>query len=101
MAIKTTRRRDGLHRFIVRARFDLDVNDLIDRVTDQITMDSRERPTSRAGALKIARAHCAEHGDSRILYWEHHNDWSQLRAPVTDTVRRLFPELADEITDPR
>lgn len=99
MAAKATLRRNGRHMFTVRARFDIDVNELINRITEQISMFGDDMPTSRAAALDLARRHCTQFGSSREPWGEDDEDWPANRAVVCDCIRQIFPELAREITE--
>ncbi len=99
MAAKATLRRNGRHMFTVRARFDIDVNELINRITEQISMFGDDMPTSRAAALDLARRHCTQFGRSREPWGEDDEDWPANRAVVCDCIRQIFPELAREITE--
>ncbi|MEV6432608.1 hypothetical protein [Nocardia sp. NPDC051463] len=98
MSAKPTLRRSGTRMFTIRARFDFDVNELIDRIAHRTIDYDDDLPGSRDAALKLARDHCAEYGNSKEVWGEDFADeWDGHRASVADRVRLVFPELSGEI----
>jgi hypothetical protein len=97
MAAKATLRRNGRHMFTIRAQYDLDINELIDRITARIFDYGDNLPQSQAAALKMARDHCAEYGNSQEKWSDDCDDWDEYRADVADRMRLIFPQLAGEI----
>ncbi|MFC9432746.1 hypothetical protein [Nocardia sp. NPDC057030] len=84
----------------VRVEYDLDINEIIDRITHVVLSYGEGLPTSRTGALKIARQHCRENGLTKERWGEEHDqdDWAMYRADVAERMRLLFPRLSDEIS---
>lgn len=98
MSIKPTLRRNGRHMFTVRAQYDLDINELIDRITARMFDYGEDLPRTQSAALTMARAHCQEYGRSAEVWGEGHDDWTDYREDVADRMRLIFPDIADEIS---
>lgn len=101
MTTKPTLRHNGRHMFTLRVAYNLDINEIIDRITVGVIGYGDDLPRSRTAALAIARRHCKEYGRVKER-WDQGcdaDDWAMYRRDVADRIRLIFPDLSNEITD--